>query len=237
MSAHDRYEMLAGAVMLGEATPEERAAFDAHARTCAACASDVAGGTFVRERIAQAHRSETWRPSQPIVERLRARRSVRTRFTLGALGWAVGISLALNVALAGGLGVRLTHAFDWSGSDANVVATTITADAPHVATVTHLAASEVWIKRPARVAHAHRKPQHHGKPVAAAPHAVPSPVESALPTLDDVPDVLAGLDLYGRGAVKHRAVAVETVPRCRPHRDDVPDVRPCRDTAGHIVSF
>jgi hypothetical protein len=168
---------------------------------------------------------------------MRARRNVRTRLTLGVLGWAVGLSLVLNVALAGGLGVRLTHAFAWSDPNANVVATTITEDAPHVAAVARLPKVEAWTKMPVRSAHPHRKPRHLDRPVAASLHAKPAAAQPALLTLDDVPDVLAGLDLYGHGAAKHRAVAVETLPRCVPHREDVPDVRPCRDAAGHVVAF
>ena len=41
MKAHDRFESLAGAVALGEATESERVEFVAHAQTCALCRDDA----------------------------------------------------------------------------------------------------------------------------------------------------------------------------------------------------
>ena len=227
MSAHDRFESLAGAVALGEASPQERAAFDVHASTCEVCRDDAASGAFVVARVADAHRSETWRPSQPIVERIRSRRSGRARFTLGALGWAVAGSLVLNVALAGGLGARLAGAFQSQpAAPAQVASSAITLDAPHVLVV----APRAWRAARSTVAvapeHAHAVARKAYVAKAYAKSKVPK-----IPTLDDVPDLLAGLDLYGTGSIGHH-VAVVPAPLCRKRTpldaEVAGDARPCR---------
>jgi hypothetical protein len=53
------------------------------------------------------------------------------------------------------------------------------------------------------------------------------------PTLDDVPDLLAGIDLYGDGATR-RTVAAAPIPRCIARDGAGPSVRPCRDAAGRL---
>ena len=233
MSAHDRFESLAGAVMLGEASADERAAFDAHAATCALCGGDVENGALVASHVSRANASETWRPSQPIVERLHARRSVRARFTLGALGWAVALSIVLNVAFVSGIGSRVGAAFlSVAAPTSNIASTPITLESARH-TLAAVAQAPAW-HRKALVAMRTAVVHHYAKA-----HVVPlrtSAVAPRDPTIDDIPDVLAGVDLYGDGNAR-RAVAHVAIPRCAAHASDVDDesaVHPCRDAAGRI---
>jgi hypothetical protein len=65
-----------------------------------------------------------------------------------------------------------------------------------------------------------------------APHGA-RPIAAHEPTLDDIPDVLAGIDLYGDAAT-HRTVAAAPIPRCIARDGAGPSVRPCRDAAGRL---
>lgn len=108
MRNHDRYESLAGAIALGEATFEEREAFVAHAADCALCRQDLADEAAGRSPLAavsSARDEETWRPSldRAIVARIREKSSKRSNFAVGALGWAAALSIAVNVAFVTGL--------------------------------------------------------------------------------------------------------------------------------------
>lgn len=237
MNAHDRFEILAGAVALGEATSEERAAFDAHAATCGACRDDAGDAAYVTAKIEQAQRSETWRPSQPIVDRIRARRNRYSRFTLGALGWGVGLSLVLNVAIAGGIGTRMIGAFSPQPAT-EVASSAISLDAPHAALAPAPAERKPVVAYvPVRAKKvAHKAVRKHPAPLEPAARA-----REKLPTLDDIPDVLAGLDLYGTGSTHH--VAVQSLPHCTLPPDSgaaaaadtvADDVRPCRDASGRV---
>ncbi|MBD5604249.1 MAG: zf-HC2 domain-containing protein, partial [Candidatus Eremiobacteraeota bacterium] len=107
---HGRFEALAGAVVLGEATAAERAAFDVHASTCATCAEDLARAPLARAAIERAGAAETWRPSigSLVLGRIRDGRRSRFRTTIGALGWAVAVSIVFNVALASGIASRFS---------------------------------------------------------------------------------------------------------------------------------
>jgi hypothetical protein len=232
MSAHDRFESLAGAVALGEATPHERALFDEHAAGCAPCRDDAAFGAHIVAQISEARETETWRPSQPIVDRLRAKHGARARRTVGVLGWAVAASLVVNVVFAGGIGSSMLGLFRSHASPpANVVAQRLTLDAPRA-----IEQATAVVRAP--LAFARVRERKHAVPIASTVAAKPRVhgETEKLPTLDDIPDQLAGLDLYGTASAHHK-VAVETLPRCdtaTAASDAVSDVRPCRDAAGHI---
>jgi hypothetical protein len=213
---HDAFEALAGAVMLGEATEAEREHFDAHAATCDECRADVACAPVFARAVTQARRTETWRPSiaNLVLDRIRGTRKSRFRFTVGALGWAVAISIVFNLALASGLSMRFgsTPADDASS---NVTAMTLDLESPapramHPAAIEH---------RPAHVAIARRhtlSPQSatiaertNAAKAEAAAEAAASNAAS-----DDVDRVLAGIDLDGSESTKH--VAVEPRDVCSP---------------------
>ncbi len=232
MSAHDRFETLAGAVMLGEATPSERAAFDTHAQTCDRCCADVGDGAYVAAQMLHASESERWLPSQPIVERLRARRSTRARLTLGALGWSVALSLVLNLVFVSGIGAHIGSAFLATRvSDSDVASTRLTLEAPLPARVAFAPGTSRGVRKP----FARRSPLRHPHRAAAstlAPHAAHSGAAHE-PTLDDIPDVLAGIDLYGDAAT-HRTVAAAPIPRCIARDGAGPSLRPCRDLGGRL---
>jgi hypothetical protein len=113
MRAHDRFEALAGALLLNEATPGERAEFEAHAQSCARCGSDAASfGMPLRTWVEEAGAHETWRPSVAgdVNRRIADSRQKRWRFTLGTLGYAVAASLAINVAFVTGFAGRAIDA-------------------------------------------------------------------------------------------------------------------------------
>jgi hypothetical protein len=97
--AHDRFEALAGALALGEATDAEREQFTEHARTCALCAEDTAALPATLALVGEARESERWQPSLggELAERLRSRRETRSRRTFASLGFGIVASLALNV--------------------------------------------------------------------------------------------------------------------------------------------
>lgn len=123
-SDHSRFDALAGALALGEATAEERELFEAHALECATCreqgAEELSG---IREFIVAAQEEETWRPSlgAALMARIRDERLRRSRLTLHALGWSVALSLALDAAFVSGItsyAGRVLHA--GSNSMANI---------------------------------------------------------------------------------------------------------------------
>lgn len=105
-SDHSRFDSLAGALALGEASTEEREQFEAHAADCRPCREQGADELIaVRERITTARDEETWRPSlgSALMSRIRDQRSRRSRLTFRALGWSVALSLALEAAFVSGL--------------------------------------------------------------------------------------------------------------------------------------
>jgi len=111
--AHDRFEALAGALLLNEATPGERLEFEAHAQSCARCSDDAASlGISLRTWVDAAVAHETWQPSVAgdINRRIAESRQRRWRFTLGTLGYAVAASLAINVAFVTGFAGRAIDA-------------------------------------------------------------------------------------------------------------------------------
>ena len=113
MRAHDRYEALAGALLLDEATADERAEFAAHAEECATCHADaVSFGVPLREFVDAARERETWRPSiaGDVGARIAESRQKRVRLALGTLGYAVAASLVVNVAFVTGFAGRAIDA-------------------------------------------------------------------------------------------------------------------------------
>ena len=107
MRGHARYEALAGAIALGEASIEERRTYAAHAAACPRCDGDIDDTrTLVGCAIAGASHSERWQPflRDDIARRINSGRAQSTRRTAFVLCCAVFATLALNVGLAERLG-------------------------------------------------------------------------------------------------------------------------------------
>lgn len=207
MRGHDVFEALSGAVMLGEATPAEVAAFDAHAIACATCRTDADSGVRAIASMARARAEETWRPSVTglVLERIARTRVRGARRTIGAFGWAIALSLVANVAFASGATNWLAPNFHASGEGSSTVATsTIGFDrAPaRASAVTKAAISTPVSVLAARPHHKHRvhralenrlerTPPTRSSSEAGVVAAGIEPVAAA------PPDVLAGLDIEG----------------------------------------
>lgn len=105
---HERAEMLAGAIALGEATDEERLQYRQHLAECSACVHDF-GGEHEVERVAstvaQAREGEIWEPDLrgAVASRFASRKKV-WRFSLGMLSIALAVSFAIHAAIASGFG-------------------------------------------------------------------------------------------------------------------------------------
>ena len=110
MRGHGRFEAMAGAIVLGEATPAEHAQYAAHAHACPRCGADDLGAlrTHVLTAVAVSRELETWRPQirEAVAVGIDRNRSRTASRTANALGFAVALSLALNAALASGLAER-----------------------------------------------------------------------------------------------------------------------------------
>jgi hypothetical protein len=211
---HDVFEALAGAVMLGEATEAERARFDAHAATCDACRADVACAPVFVRAVTQARRTETWRPSiaNLVLDRIRGARKSRFRFTVGALGWAVAISIVFNLALASGLSMRFgSTPTDDASSNVSAMTLDLESPAPHVA-------ERAVVEHRVRIAAAPRRAHPH-VPVSIAEPVKPTDADTiaAQAASDDAQKVLAGINLDGSNGTKN--VAVEPRERCSPAPD------------------
>jgi hypothetical protein len=211
---HDAFEALAGAVMLGEATEAERARFDAHAATCDACRDDVACAPVFVRAVAQARRTETWRPSiaNLVLDRIRGTRKSRFRFTVGALGWAVAISIVFNLALASGLSMRFgSTPTDDASSNVSAMTLDLESPAPRVA-------ERPAVARRIRIAAVPRRANTH-VPASIVVPVKPTDVDAiaARAASDDAQKVLAGIDLDGSNSTKN--VAVEPRERCSPSPD------------------
>jgi hypothetical protein len=113
MRGHARFEALAGAVALGEATAAEAEDFARHAPACASCRADF-GDAAPLAALERLREEEAWRPAvdAAVLARIRERRTRRSRFTLNALTYGVVVSIVLNVLLVGGVGgplMRVLH--------------------------------------------------------------------------------------------------------------------------------
>ncbi|MDQ2908209.1 MAG: zf-HC2 domain-containing protein [Candidatus Eremiobacteraeota bacterium] len=123
-SDHGRFDALAGALALGEATAAEREQFETHALMCPTCREHgVEELVGVREFITAAREEETWRPSlgSPLMARIRDGRLRRSRLALRALGWSVALSLVLDAAFISGITSYAGHVIHaGSNSMANI---------------------------------------------------------------------------------------------------------------------
>lgn len=108
MNAHDRFEVLAGALVLNEASPAERAEFALHAAACTVCSGAYADAADAASLLQTAHEAETWRPHlrDAVLERIERRRGWRVRFTFNSLAIAAGLVFVLHVGFVTGLGAR-----------------------------------------------------------------------------------------------------------------------------------
>ncbi|GAC1388680.1 MAG: hypothetical protein NVSMB31_03110 [Vulcanimicrobiaceae bacterium] len=97
-NAHNRAEVLAGAIALGEATDEERVEYRRHLAACAACLQSL-GGEHELERlhsvVQQAHESEMWEPDVrgPLLDRVNTAPRRIAKYGLGILGVCLVLSL------------------------------------------------------------------------------------------------------------------------------------------------
>lgn len=104
---HDRLEVLAGAIALGEATDEERREYREHIATCAECLQSL-GGEREIERVAAtvtaARESEIWQPDvgDVVLHRNRDRKRA-LRFGMSFLGIALCASFGIHALLASGI--------------------------------------------------------------------------------------------------------------------------------------
>jgi hypothetical protein len=113
MRGHERFEALAGAILLGEAGESERAEYLNHARDCLRCDADVDGTrTEVLTAFAVAREMETWRPDtrEAVARRIERGRGAQQRLTANALGCAIVLSIVLNAAVASGTAQRAVSA-------------------------------------------------------------------------------------------------------------------------------
>ncbi len=201
--SHARFESLEGAILLGEATLAEREEYSLHARQCSLCCGEPANGALPAS-VGAGRDAETWRPSvdHPVLARVRDERMRRSRFAVGALGWAAACSIAVNVAFVTGVAGKLGGALDFGNAPAAAAPAQFAVRLPPetFATIKRRALPPV----PSTLASA-RTSHHRG--VASAAHVQRLPARSVEPP---APDIFAGLDVRGSGAA--RSVAVETFP-------------------------
>lgn len=97
---HERIEVLAGAIALGEATDEERNEYREHISSCAECL-DALGGEREIERVAstihEAREAEVWQPDLRDVVAARTQRSTRRlRLGLGVVSLCLAVSFGVH---------------------------------------------------------------------------------------------------------------------------------------------
>ena len=100
--SHAQFEVLAGAIALGEADAQARAAYAAHARSCPMCDEHVAErGERLAALVSDAAASETWRPfvRDALAARIERKRAASVTRIATLLGAGVVGTVALNVAL------------------------------------------------------------------------------------------------------------------------------------------
>ncbi len=194
---HAAFEALAGAVALGEASAAESSAFALHAAGCTFCAADLRGDSPF-ERLRQARDAETWRPQLEgaLLARVREARSKTVRRTFSVLGYAAGLSIVLNIAVATGFTDRLYERFEDANQPLPVsVAAPPVARAPARRTPV-LAAAPRYIQRPLTAPLPSKAARSHGHPAGGR--------------LGEVPDALAGL-VQPAAVTASRDVAVEAL--------------------------
>jgi hypothetical protein len=202
MRGHARFEGLEGAILLGEASAEERAEFAEHARHCALCNGAASAATMTY--VGAARDTETWRPSveRPILARIRDERMRRSRFAVGVLGWAAACSIAVNVAFVTGLAGKLGGALEFEAAPSSVAAEPFT----RLPAQTFLAIKRRSLPAGSALALHRTRPRHPVAALAAGPRVPARLVPPVVETAD--PDIFAGLD--ARGSNQPRNVAVET---------------------------
>jgi hypothetical protein len=195
---HQRYEALAAAHALGEATEAERAEFASHALSCQACAEDAKAGAALVARLAGARDEERWQPQVDgaLEARLAIRRAKRSNQTFTVLGYAVAASLVINIAFVGGFAGRALDALRVTPEPTHYSGTTrivLERRAPRLASApaTHYPAHGVAVARRAE------------RPAKRAEHLAqlrtPQSLAADQPA-SERPDVFAGiaLDPYSR---------------------------------------
>lgn len=99
--SHERAEIIAGAIALGEATDSERVEYREHIAGCRACLESLGGEREIERvssTVAQARDSEIWEPDVlPGVLRRAARPSRAWSYGFGAIAAVVAISLGVRV--------------------------------------------------------------------------------------------------------------------------------------------
>ena len=217
-NVHDRFEALAGALALGEATADERACFEAHARDCTLCCEE-SDAPLLRAFVETTRDAESWRPSlrDTIFARIHERRLGRSRFAIGALGWAFAISVVLNAAVVSGAAASFGRAFRDREPVSDVVATRIRLDAMRPALVPTRVPLHAFV-RGAQRQHAGigrirvtKRPPTVVLPKRRYPRDVAiRPAMSQTSPEAKIDDILAGLDLAGAGGV-----AMAPLARCQ----------------------
>ena len=221
-SAHDRYEALAGAIALGEATADERGCFEAHARDCARCGEDAAAAPLLRAFVETTRDAESWRPSMrdAVFARIHERRLGHSRAATGALGWAFAASVVLNAAVVSGAAGSLGRALRDRESSSDVVASHVRIEKARSAGVpTPLPLPAVYhsvrvreamprahTRIAAAPAHLTRVPLSQSGPASVAPPPIPKTAEALEASVDDI---LEGLDV----AAAH-GLAAAPLARC-----------------------
>src|SRR5581483_137877 len=104
---HQRIEVLAGAIAIGEATDDERRIYREHLSRCAACLGSF-GGEREIERVAQtvvqARESEIWQPQIGDVVRTRSsRRAQSVRHVVSVLAACFLVALGVRAAVSSGV--------------------------------------------------------------------------------------------------------------------------------------
>lgn len=199
--AHDRYEALAGAILLGEATVAELEAFEGHAERCAQCAADLLGLRPLRETIEKAGATEVWRPSisGDVLERAHATSARRRHRVLTTFGYAIAASLVLNVAFVSGFAGRALDALRVASEYTYSPVGSITLE-----------------RRPPAIAAAREelrsKPASRALKTQALAHADRLHASKA-PPKDDVAEILGGLAIWGNESGS-RSVASTFDARC-----------------------
>jgi len=108
VARHDRSEVLAGAIILGEATDKERLEYRQHIATCPACLIAYGGEHELRrlqDVVTEARRSERWEPDvrAPVLARVSNRTKRIARYGLGFLGACLLVSLIGHFVVGSGL--------------------------------------------------------------------------------------------------------------------------------------
>ncbi|MBV9104199.1 MAG: hypothetical protein JO060_11470 [Candidatus Eremiobacteraeota bacterium] len=106
-SNHARFEAVAGAIALGEASPSEHAIFSAHAQNCSRCAGLERAGPSVASFVHTALHEETWRPfvREAVIAGIESLHLASGRRTALWICTAVCVTLFLNLVLAAHVGL------------------------------------------------------------------------------------------------------------------------------------